>query len=44
MLEFDPARIEGMLGRYGGAGPRYTSYPTAPAWSERTIFWTPTER
>ena len=25
MLEFDPALIE----RYGGSGPRYTSYPTA---------------
>jgi oxygen-independent coproporphyrinogen-3 oxidase len=35
LLELDPARIEDMLERYGGAGPRYTSYPTAPAWSER---------
>jgi oxygen-independent coproporphyrinogen-3 oxidase len=34
LLDLDPARIEGMLLRYGGAGPRYTSYPTAPAWSE----------
>lgn len=34
LMDLDPARIEGMLLRYGGAGPRYTSYPTAPAWSE----------
>jgi oxygen-independent coproporphyrinogen-3 oxidase len=34
LLDLDPARIERMLERYGGAGPRYTSYPTAPAWSE----------
>jgi oxygen-independent coproporphyrinogen-3 oxidase len=31
----DPARIEALLLRYGGAGPRYTSYPTAPVWTER---------
>jgi oxygen-independent coproporphyrinogen-3 oxidase len=30
----DPDRIEAVLLRYGGAGPRYTSYPTAPAWTE----------
>jgi oxygen-independent coproporphyrinogen-3 oxidase len=29
----DPERIEAVLLRYGGAGPRYTSYPTAPVWS-----------
>jgi len=29
----DPERVEAVLLRYGGAGPRYTSYPTAPAWS-----------
>lgn len=29
----DPERIEAVLLRYGGLGPRYTSYPTAPAWS-----------
>ena len=30
----DPARIEAVLLKYAGAGPRYTSYPTAPVWSE----------
>jgi oxygen-independent coproporphyrinogen-3 oxidase len=29
----DPERIEAVLLRYGGTGPRYTSYPTAPVWS-----------
>ena len=29
----EPERIEAVLLRYGGSGPRYTSYPTAPAWS-----------
>lgn len=29
----DPERIEAVLLRYGGSGPRYTSYPTAPAWA-----------
>jgi oxygen-independent coproporphyrinogen-3 oxidase len=33
LAELDPGRIEAVLLRYGGAGPRYTSYPTAPAWS-----------
>jgi oxygen-independent coproporphyrinogen-3 oxidase len=33
-LDLDPARAEETLLRYAGAGPRYTSYPTAPAWSE----------
>jgi oxygen-independent coproporphyrinogen-3 oxidase len=28
------ARIEALLPRYSGSGPRYTSYPTAPVWSE----------
>ena len=25
---------EGLLGRYNVPGPRYTSYPTAPEWSD----------
>jgi oxygen-independent coproporphyrinogen-3 oxidase len=28
-------RAEALLPRYATAGPRYTSYPTAPVWSER---------
>ncbi len=28
------AALEALLLRYSGAGPRYTSYPTAPVWSE----------
>jgi oxygen-independent coproporphyrinogen-3 oxidase len=35
LLQLDPDRIEAVLLRYSGAGPRYTSYPTAPSWSER---------
>lgn len=35
LAALDPARIEALLQRYGGAGPRYTSYPTAPVWTER---------
>jgi len=31
----DLARAEAILPRYEGPGPRYTSYPTAPVWSER---------
>lgn len=31
----DLGRAERLLPRYATAGPRYTSYPTAPAWSER---------
>jgi oxygen-independent coproporphyrinogen-3 oxidase len=27
-------RLEGLLPRYVEGGPRYTSYPTAPAWTE----------
>jgi oxygen-independent coproporphyrinogen-3 oxidase len=34
LVELDPARVEATLVRYAGAGPRYTSYPTVPAWSE----------
>jgi oxygen-independent coproporphyrinogen-3 oxidase len=30
----DLERVEATLLRHAGAGPRYTSYPTAPAWSE----------
>jgi oxygen-independent coproporphyrinogen-3 oxidase len=30
----DPARIEPLIERYLGPGPRYTSYPTAPVWTE----------
>jgi oxygen-independent coproporphyrinogen-3 oxidase len=30
----DPERIEALLMKLAGAGPRYTSYPTAPVWSE----------
>lgn len=35
MIDLDPARVEAVLLRYSGAGPRYTSYPTAPVWNER---------
>ena len=28
------AALEALLLKYSGAGPRYTSYPTAPVWSE----------
>jgi oxygen-independent coproporphyrinogen-3 oxidase len=28
------AELEALLLEYSGAGPRYTSYPTAPVWSE----------
>jgi oxygen-independent coproporphyrinogen-3 oxidase len=28
------AELEALLLKYAGAGPRYTSYPTAPVWSE----------
>jgi oxygen-independent coproporphyrinogen-3 oxidase len=28
------ARLEALLPRYAEGGPRYTSYPTAPAWTE----------
>ena len=30
----DPERIEVLRTKFVGAGPRYTSYPTAPVWSE----------
>jgi oxygen-independent coproporphyrinogen-3 oxidase len=34
ILDLDPERVEEVLLRHAGAGPRYTSYPTAPVWSE----------
>jgi oxygen-independent coproporphyrinogen-3 oxidase len=34
LLELDPERVLGVLMGCAGAGPRYTSYPTAPVWSE----------
>ncbi|HXV36619.1 MAG TPA: oxygen-independent coproporphyrinogen III oxidase [Myxococcota bacterium] len=34
-FELDLARIEAILPRYAIDAPRYTSYPTAPVWSER---------
>jgi len=34
-VDIDPARAEAVLLRHAGAGPRYTSYPTAPVWTER---------
>jgi len=33
-LELDLDQLERILPRYQGPGPRYTSYPTAPAWSD----------
>jgi oxygen-independent coproporphyrinogen-3 oxidase len=30
----DPAHLERLLARYDVRGPRYTSYPTAPVWTE----------
>jgi oxygen-independent coproporphyrinogen-3 oxidase len=33
-VALDPERVESVLLRYAGSGPRYTSYPTAPVWSE----------
>ncbi len=30
----DLARLEALIPRYATAGPRYTSYPTAPTWTE----------
>ncbi len=33
-MAFDPARVEDLVARYAQAGPRYTSYPTAPIWNE----------
>jgi oxygen-independent coproporphyrinogen-3 oxidase len=33
-IELDPERAEAILLRYAGSGPRYTSYPTAPVWSD----------
>jgi oxygen-independent coproporphyrinogen-3 oxidase len=34
LAELEPQRAEEILLRYSGSGPRYTSYPTAPVWSE----------
>src|SRR5690606_37750497 len=34
LLALDPDQVEAVLLRYAGPGPRYTSYPTAPVWSE----------
>ena len=33
-LTFDLERLRQLVPRYAIAGPRYTSYPTVPAWSE----------
>jgi oxygen-independent coproporphyrinogen-3 oxidase len=33
-FEFDFAQAEALLTAYQGARPRYTSYPTAPVWTE----------
>jgi len=32
--DLDLARAEALLPKYEGPGPRYTSYPTAPVWTE----------
>lgn len=34
LLALDPERIEAVVLRHAGPGPRYTSYPTVPSWSE----------
>lgn len=34
LLALDPARIEDVVLRHAGPGPRYTSYPTAPVWTD----------
>lgn len=34
LLALDPARVEAAVLRHAGPGPRYTSYPTAPVWTE----------
>jgi oxygen-independent coproporphyrinogen-3 oxidase len=34
LLDLDPAQIEAVLLRHAGPGPRYTSYPTVPTWSD----------
>lgn len=34
LLAQDPALVEETVLRHSGPGPRYTSYPTAPVWSE----------
>ncbi|HBZ70234.1 MAG TPA: oxygen-independent coproporphyrinogen III oxidase [Deltaproteobacteria bacterium] len=33
-LDLDFAHAEAVLARYEGPGPRYTSYPTVPVWTE----------
>ena len=32
--DFTPEQLETLLRKYDRPGPRYTSYPTAPAWSD----------
>ncbi len=34
LLALDPAQIEATVLRHAGSGPRSTSYPTAPVWTE----------
>ncbi len=34
LLALDPAQVEATVLRHAGPGPRYTSYPTAPVWTE----------
>jgi oxygen-independent coproporphyrinogen-3 oxidase len=34
VFALDLAHVEALLPRYTGDGPRYTSYPTAPVWTE----------
>ncbi len=33
-MTFDLEKLKGLFPRYAIAGPRYTSYPTVPAWTE----------
>ena len=33
-FDVDIDHVESILERYDTAGPRYTSYPTAPVWTE----------
>jgi oxygen-independent coproporphyrinogen-3 oxidase len=34
-VDLAPGRLEELLARYVADGPRYTSYPSAPVWTER---------
>jgi hypothetical protein len=34
VFALDPDQVEAILPRYDAPVPRYTSYPTAPVWSE----------